>query len=141
MALSNVLDVAYRSFAMDPQELRETIGERRGRVLPLVGAGLARDAGAPSADDVAAELVRRFDLGDPCLELDAAARGAAAASDRLTMQTAVAEIVARTRPRPTPALTALVSGPVQMVLTTNYDDAIEQTARAWRSPSGRWGRR
>jgi hypothetical protein len=115
---------------MNPRELCDTIRSARGRVLPLVGAGLALDAGAPSVRDVAAELSRRFELGDCGADLGEAARRVVALTDRLAMQTAVAEIVARTRPRPTPALIAVASAPTQTVLTTNYDDAVEQSVRA-----------
>lgn len=115
---------------MTPEELIKIVRTRGKRVVPLVGAGLALDAGAPSASAITAELIRRFGLGDPSLDLTEAAQRAAAASSRLDMQTVIADVVARTRPRPTPALTALVAGPAQVVLTTNYDDAIEQAARA-----------
>ena len=115
---------------MTPEELCKVVRARGKRVVPLVGAGLALDAGAPSAGEVTAELIRRFGLGDPSLNLTEAARRATAASSRLSMQIAIADVVTRTRPRPTPALTAVVAGPAQVVLTTNYDDAIEQAARA-----------
>jgi hypothetical protein len=99
-------------------------------VLPLVGAGLAIDAGAPPASDLAADLIDRFGLSDPSLDLGTASAAAVAKSDLIAVQVAIAELVARTRPRPTAALTALASAPGRVVLTTNYDDAIEAAARS-----------
>jgi hypothetical protein len=115
---------------MDVVALSKMLRAEGADVLPLVGAGMALDAGAPPASDLATELVDRFGLSDPSLELGAASAAAVAKSDLLAVQVAIAEFVARTRPRPTAARTALASAPGRVVLTTNYDDAIEEAARS-----------
>ncbi len=102
------------------------------RAVPVVGAGLAAPAGAPSAaalraaladeleaaGEAVAERESLFDLADRL----AASRGPAA----------VTGLVAAQYQGPftaTPALLALVHVPSGRIVTTNYDEAIEYAAR------------
>ncbi len=102
------------------------------RAVPVVGAGLAAPAGAPSAaalraaladeleaaGEAVAERESLFDLADRL----AAVRGPAA----------VTGLVAAQYQGPftaTPALLALVHVPSGRIVTTNYDEAIEYAAR------------
>lgn len=113
------------------EDLIALVAQRDLPILPFVGAGLTRAAGAPSTEQLAIDLAAR--LGVPCdpdcpslskvTRLGEDERGPAA------VQKHVAEIFSGLRLRPTPALTALCGVPGRRILTTNYDDAIERAAR------------
>jgi hypothetical protein len=116
---------------MDSQKLAEEVRAQRGTVLPFVGAGLALDAGAPSSAQLAADLVRRFEppVADRA-PLGAVTSWIARAAGLAALQTAIAEIFSGVRMQPTPGLLALAACPRGVVVTTNYDDAIEVAVRA-----------
>lgn len=100
-------------------------------VVPVVGAGLAEAAGAPSAD--ALERALRAAAGEP----DAAGQDLFETADRLAasrgdtwVREQAARIVGRALLVPTPPLLALARARSRLVLTTNYDLAVEQAAAA-----------
>lgn len=116
---------------MNTEELIAVLCTERAHVVPFVGSGMAAAAGAPPTSVLACELARRCGLSAPndagLVDVTAqaeAAFGASAVKERL------AEIVTGWRLHPTPALTALCGVPAGRVLTTNYDDGIERSARA-----------
>lgn len=112
-------------------QLRAEVREHRRLVVPFVGSGIALDAGAPRADQLAGWLSSRFGTeisdGSDLLAVTAALideRGEA------VVQAALAEHLAGFRMQATPTLTAVGACPRRVVVTTNYDDAIEVAARA-----------
>jgi hypothetical protein len=100
-----------------------------GRAVPVVGAGVAGSAGAPTTGQLVEVLADA--VGVP-----AEGAGLFELADRLEHdqgREAVNRLVAEQFPSSlgvTPALLALARTPGRLVVTTNYDDAIEQAARA-----------
>jgi hypothetical protein len=116
---------------MDVEALGQQVRRLRGTVLPFVGAGLALDAGAPSMQALAEDLARRFSVPNATgMSLGEVSKRIEKETGRLPLQAALAEIFSGLRLEPTPALTAISACPAQIVVTTNYDDAIEVAAEA-----------
>ena len=110
-----------------PKELRALVGNP---VLPFIGAGLAVEAGVPPASGLAALLRDRGGL-DESLPADLVditsaleAEIGIAPTEEL-VRTVIGELTVSA----TPTLTALAGCPGRRILTTNYDDAIEQSVR------------
>jgi hypothetical protein len=116
---------------MDAHQLAEEVRAQRATVLPFAGAGLTLDAGAPSSARLTADLVRRFEpaVGERA-PLGVVTKWIAKEAGLPALQTAIAEIFSGLRMQPTPALIALAACPRGVVVTTNYDDAIEVSVRA-----------
>lgn len=100
----------------------------RDRVVPLLGAGLAASAGAPSSaalvsalQQAAGEEVRAEDLFDAADRL-AEAFGEAWVQDQVSAVVRAADL------HPTAVLLALVRTSSRLILTTNYDLAVEDAA-------------
>jgi len=113
---------------VDLDGLLALVARSRRDILPFVGSGLTLAAGAPGDATLARDLARRTGVDEGTLTVvtrDAEDRHGAAA-----VQAHVAEIFSGLRLRPTPALTAVCGAPGRRVLTTNYDDGLEQAARA-----------
>jgi hypothetical protein len=128
--------IELKPLLVDDPEIREkffdSLRQSQREVVPVVGSGLSRAAGAPTFD--------QLDDG-----LRAAATSAGASSDvKLTrfeladaletelgadwLQRAVSEIVANSPLNPTPELMILSKVPSNLLLTTNYDLGIEISA-------------
>ncbi len=117
--------------SISAHEFVDVLGEQRDRLIPFVGAGLAEEAGAPSGSELVSALLAGAD--EPALpEADFFATVDRLATERGEewVQRTVAETVNRSEPRPTSTLTALAKVASRLVITTNYDDAIEVSARA-----------
>jgi hypothetical protein len=116
---------------VDVDGLIELVRQQRRTVLPFVGSGLALDAGAPDVRELARRLVVRCDL--PSEEAERSLPEVVATAQQTLgvpeVQVRLADIVAGWRLRPTPALTAVAGAATRVVVTTNYDDAIEVAAR------------
>ncbi len=112
-------------------EFVTVLSGQRDRLIPFVGAGLAVGAGAPSGTDLIGALL--IAAGEPALPgadfFGTVDRLAAEHGEEWVHRT-VAETVNRSERRPTPTLTALAKAATRLVITTNYDDAIEVSARA-----------
>jgi hypothetical protein len=112
-------------------ELIAVLRAERAHVVPFVGSGMTAAAGAPRTSALARELARRCGLSVPAdaglVDVTARAEAAFGAS---VVQEHLAEMVTGWRLHPTPALTALCAVPAGRVLTTNYDDGIERSARS-----------
>jgi len=118
---------------VDERSVYEQVRAVRDRAVPVVGAGVAAAAGAASAAALCAALAAELTVlsGEPVDErtslFDVANRLAVICGSN-----AVAELVAAQYRGPfitTPALLALVHAPGGRIVTTNYDEAIEQAAR------------
>jgi hypothetical protein len=107
------------------------LSKQRGRLVPFVGAGLAAEAGAPSSNVLLDKLAEAAGVAAP-RPIDFFARidwlGATHGEDWVRQR--VADIVGTAVLRPTPALMALSKTARGLIVTTNYDDAIEISARA-----------
>lgn len=104
----------------------------RAEIIPVVGAGLGLAAGAPSADELAQHILRVADLTN-CSERPALfdlASAAAARHGEAWLQDVVAAFIESRHVRSSPILQALSKVQTGLILTTNYDLAIESAARA-----------
>jgi hypothetical protein len=122
---------------IEEREFFEELGEHLTDIVPVVGAGLARDAGAPSFEhlndaliDAAGEPMWR--AGHPGINTKSFAVADALASDYTDgwVQQKVADIINAATLVPTALLRALVKVRSRLILTTNYDLAIETAAEA-----------
>jgi hypothetical protein len=116
---------------VDVTALIELVRAKRSSLVPFVGSGLTLAAGAPSVYGLARLLAERagIEVKDEWPDLEAVVDEA---ERRLTVEgvrAQLVEIVTGWRLNPTPALTALCGTPTQRVITTNYDDGIERSAR------------
>ncbi|MEO5317731.1 SIR2 family protein [Arthrobacter sp. CC3] len=106
------------------------LGASRLEVVPVIGAGLGIEAGAPSGAALAQHLI---DVGNLTSSLDAGlfdiARDAAESHGEAWLQQTVATFVESRNVRASPVLQALAKVETGLVLTTNYDLAIEHSAR------------
>ncbi len=102
----------------------------RDVIVPVVGAGLAREAGMPDEPGLAAAFAEAAgaDLGavslEECAEQIAEARGEDA------MHELAAEVLAGFETRSTPVLELLARCPTRRLVTTNYDDAVELAVKS-----------
>lgn len=115
--------ISVPDFLMELTRARETL-------IPFVGAGLAVDAGAPSSAALIEALVTA--AGEPYqADMDFFATADRLASDlgEEWIQRQVAELVSQATLAPTPALMALAKTASGLIITTNYDDAIEVSAQ------------
>jgi hypothetical protein len=107
--------------------------ERRPEVVPFTGAGVSADAGVPVADKLALLIAEAAsELGAEVDRVEDFATVCAAVTDALgveQLQAVVAGVVSRLEVRPTPLLRSIVRAPSRIVLTSNYDDGLEQAAR------------
>ncbi len=107
------------------------LSELRDRLVPLVGAGLAAEAGAPSGGTLISELAAAAGEPEPAsTDLFDTADRLASTKGEAWLQQRVAHIVRAAPVRPTPPLMALAKTARRLIVTTNYDDAIEVSARA-----------
>src|SRR4051794_22347414 len=113
--------------ATEAQEIFDTLRRLANDVVPVIGAGMAAGCGAPTARDLTAALARAgaiapsenanlFAIADQLGEV----RGPA------WVQEVVAAIVRETPLAPTLGMQALTLVPTRLVLTTNYDLAVEE---------------
>jgi SIR2-like protein len=113
------------------EQLIELLRAERTHVLPFVGSGMTVGAGAPSTQALTRDLARRCGVSfPPGASLTDVTQAAEVALGVSTVQKRLAEMVTGWRLRPTPALTALCAVPKGRLLTTNYDDGIERSARS-----------
>lgn len=115
---------------MDVAALRSVVRAESGSIVPLVGAGLALDAGAPTPDALYRRVTAALDIEASDGNLITLGKIVREAGREDEMRTTIASIIAGLRTTPTPALCALAGCPSRIILTTNYDDAIETAVRA-----------
>jgi len=116
---------------MDVEQLRAHVRAHPRQVVPFVGSGLVLDAGAPRADQLSRWLAARFGAETPHSgDLLRTTADLVREHQLPAVQTAVAEHLSGLRMRVTPALTAVSACARRVVVTTNYDDAVEVAARA-----------
>jgi SIR2-like domain/HEAT repeats len=113
-------------------DIAPLLAREREDIVPLIGAGLGVAAGLPSAAVLAATLRERSgcelsaaagDFGGVCRELEGSIGIEALA--RL-----VGGAITPVEPTPTSSLMAIARCPTALILTTNYDDAIERSVAA-----------
>jgi hypothetical protein len=104
-------------------------------IIPVVGSGMTVEAGVPGFRDLTSRLEslarsEGFDLA-PVLPVDGfnAVDMITAASSPGWVQCQVARIVAAASPEPTPSLQALAKVRSGIIVTTNYDLALEAAAQ------------
>ena len=106
--------------------------ERREQIVPFVGAGLSVEAGIPFADRFALDIAEsanergagvevREDFGAVCADV------AAALGDE-ALQEIIVGLIQGSDAKPTPLLRLVARVPSQIVLTSNWDDALEKAA-------------
>ncbi|WP_017197423.1 SIR2 family protein [Arthrobacter sp. M2012083] len=115
----------------DCAEFFNDLRTSRREIVPVIGAGLGVEPGAPSAATLARHLHNVGDLRTPAADnLFAVAQQAAEKHGEAWLQKTVAEYIASREVKPSPVLQALAKVQTGLVLTTNYDLAIEHSARA-----------
>ncbi len=97
----------------------------RDFIVPVIGAGLAIDAGMPSGLELAKALAQRTSIDLETKDLEQMAEQIANESSEAEMHKLVVEILTESVTRSTPVLELLARCPSQKLLTTNYDNAIE----------------
>lgn len=118
--------------AGQPVRLRQATAklvESRAEIIPVVGAGLAAAAGAPSASALATELLDASGGAASDADLGEVADQLERVKGTVWVQRQVANTVANCRIWPTGTLSSLVRLPSRIVATTNYDDAIADAVR------------
>lgn len=104
----------------------DLIRRDRGRIVPVVGAGLSSAAGGASTVDLLGALIATGAVAPAHAEvLYAAADDVETHLGRQAVQEAVTSVVRARRLSVTPELLALALTPRRLIVTTNYDDAIE----------------
>ena len=96
-------------------------------IVPVLGAGLAIDAGMPSGSGLAEALAERTSIDLGTMDLEQVADQIARENSEAEMHKLVAEILTELPTHSTPVLELLARCPSQKLLTTNHDDAIELT--------------
>jgi SIR2-like domain/HEAT repeats len=116
---------------MAVSDLVPILAQEREDIVPLIGAGLCVDAGMPTGAVLAENLRQRSgleleaadgDFGAVCREIEEKV-------GRGTLQQLAAAAVETVELVPTPSLKAIANCPSGLVLTTNYDGAIERSVR------------
>ena len=116
---------------MAVSDLVPILAHEREDVVPLIGAGLCVEAGMPNGAVLAEGLRRRSGLKLEAAEGDfgAVCREIEEKADRGTLQQLASVAVEAVELVPTPSLKAIADCPSGLVLTTNYDGAIERSVR------------
>jgi hypothetical protein len=121
-----------------PRPLYEDI--ERGRWLPVVGAGLSRNAqvpnGSPPPDWAGLAEQLRAELSDPDETSDAIDLISSYSQEhgRPALVERVAKAIRLADVRPAPIHTALCRLPIDVMLTTNFDTLLEDSFRALGKP-------
>lgn len=106
------------------------LGASRLEIVPVIGAGLGTEAGAPSGAALAQHLLVAGNLKSlRDAGLFDIAREAAESHSEAWLQQTVATFIESRDVRSSPVLQALAKVETGLVLTTNYDLAIEHSAR------------
>ena len=115
-----------------PVELQEQLG--RGNVVLFCGAGISLSPGGlPSGAELARELAQRAQLGDiPCMPLPEVAQAYAVERGTQSLLEYVVQRVQSASPSPLPTHELIAQLPFDVIVTTNWDDLIEQAYRASR---------
>jgi len=117
---------------LDPDFVR-FVRERLPDVVPFTGAGVSADAGVPVADKLALLIADGTnDRGATVDRVEDFAAVCGAVTNALgvdQLKDVVAEVIRGLEIRPTPLLRSIVRTPSKIVLTSNYDDGLEQAAR------------
>lgn len=116
-----------------PAELLEALARlRRDRrsIIPVVGAGLAAAAGAPGAHALGTAIKQAMAHPPASDDLFDIADAAEVELSTSAVQQIVADTVSAAPVTPTGSLRSLTRLPTRVIVTTNYDDAIEISAAA-----------
>ena len=110
-------------------DLAPLLAREREGIVPLIGAGLALEAGLPSAAALAETLRERSGLGIDAAPGDfgAVCRGIEQVAGIRELQRLAAAAITAFEITPTSSLAAIARCPSRLVLTTNYDSAIERS--------------
>lgn len=119
---------------MSDEQDHEIFGElRRSRrdVVPVIGAGLSVAAGGAGTNDLLSALRATGLVDDTADDQDVyrVADTLEAKTDRSFVQAVVAQAVLERAVTVTPELLALALCPSQLIVTTNYDNAVEEAVR------------
>jgi hypothetical protein len=109
----------------------------RTEIVPVVGAGVALGAGAPSGSELTHRLVQAGGTGWAGRHAEINREDLFAVADTLAgefsegwVQEHVARVISKRRIEPTPVLMALAKTASGLVVTTNYDMSVEVSADA-----------
>ena len=116
------------------RDLAEFLYRERGGVLPFIGAGVSVDAGVPIAHELGTQIAAKANAEGARVDQDAGFTDVCnAVSEQLghgRLQQIAAEIINAIELAPTPLQQLIVRAPAQVVVTTNYDKALELAAEA-----------
>ena len=111
------------------QDLYDRLAAVRGSVVPVVGAGLAAECGAPTSNELADALAAAAGVDRaPDEDLYSLADRLEALHDPTWVQQQVSAVIQAAAITPSLALQALTLLPGRLITTTNYDAAIEIAA-------------
>lgn len=110
-------------------DIASLLSREREEIVPLIGAGLALEAGLPSAETLADILRERsnLELGVAQGDFGATCRAIEQAAGVEDLQCLAAEAISTFEIAPTSSLAAIARCPSGLILTTNYDGAIERS--------------
>lgn len=114
---------------MAVSDLASLLARERDDVVPVIGAGLALEAGLPSAHQLAEALLEQseFTVEAKSGDFGAVSRGIEQAAGISELQRLAAQTIVRFELKPTSSLAAIARCPSGLILTTNYDAAIEHS--------------
>src|SRR5689334_2276029 len=109
-----------------PNELTEQL--KRGNVVLFCGAGISfSPGGLPSGTELARELAQRAQLGDvPCMPLPEVAQAYAVDKGNHSLLDYIIQRVQSASLSPLTTHELIAQLPFAMIITTNWDDLIEQ---------------
>lgn len=116
---------------LDPGFVR-FLREQREELVPFTGAGVSVEAGVPAADDLALQIASKANERgagiDERAEFEPVCSDVTRALGRERLQEVIAAVVREINPQPTPLLRLLARAPGRIVLSSNWDDALEKSA-------------
>lgn len=113
---------------MPVSDIAPLIAQEHDDIVPLIGAGLGVAAGLPSADELGEVLRERTGLEIEAAEsFGAVCREIERLADLNELQRLAGEAIRTFKPDPTSSLMAIARCPSALILTTNYDKAIERS--------------
>jgi hypothetical protein len=116
---------------LDPDFVR-FLRERREELVPFTGAGVSVDAGVPIADELALPIASKANEAGAGVheraEFEPVCAEVIRSLGRERLQEVIAAVIREIDPQPTPLLRLIARAPSKIVLTSNWDDALEKSA-------------
>jgi len=106
--------------------------ERREELVLFTGAGVSVDAGVPIADNLALRIAANANEAgarvEERAEFEAVCSDVSRSLGREGLQEVIATVIREIDAQPTPLLRLIARAPSRIILTSNWDDALEKSA-------------